>query len=609
MTANNQTQIRIFCEQPNPLVCAEKFWNYLSINEASPSDFFPSKFNTNQNPKKMIIFQFLNQTTRDKALNLQHFNAKLTEFNLTLQPPSASNSADHRTIFVNNIPSCIFYYFEPDTLEDVVNNFKNKLYEIEPTLEDHHFIRHKKPNNVQEAPKSMLLTFKTLADATKFTENTTYICRGAISKDNKRFHTNVPNKNCRTCYKFTHRTGSNECDGKKRCPRCLSEEHTTVDERNCQPRCWKHGPGHSSSSSMCPDVRKYKRDERNKIAAKASTEQAISQTPIETQPLHRSVLKMESQIKQLASWSQVAKSNPSQNNPALPNQPPTPQVIQAQPFDLNQFLTSYYAACLNEAADPGKGHFQQQMDIHFNANGLKKQIVPPPTKALLDIITTKFFQFSQIPTGSPPNLPSQPTPSGASGSQPAPTGPISGQPSPTGAINKQTGTQTTPPQSPVDSSSSSSSNQSYLSPDTQPEPEPQPKATQKKTNKEQTPKNQPQQSSAKTASPAVLRNHKNSKFTSEKDCENAITQTKKYKVTIKFNTSNPLTKRMYLRNKSLPISKIATDIEDDCISVKCNPSTKQIEPSLTEDRIPFIVKHAPHLRNHEVHYTIEDNDG
>ena len=104
------TQIRVIYEEPDPLKYGLQLWNFLSIQEASPSDFFTSIHN-----KKIIIFKFLNQTTRDKAINLNELDNKLVECKLKLHGPANLDSVQ-RTIFVNNLPNCLFYFFDPDTL-------------------------------------------------------------------------------------------------------------------------------------------------------------------------------------------------------------------------------------------------------------------------------------------------------------------------------------------------------------------------------------------------------------------------------------------------------------------------------------------------------------
>ena len=118
--AANLTQIRVICEDPQPLRRADQLWNFLSIKEASCTDFFLSKFNTPQNPKKMIIFKFMTQAIRDKALSIPTLENKLTEFNLTLHN-SANQGTDHRTIFINQLPTSIFYFFAPSRHQKFIN--------------------------------------------------------------------------------------------------------------------------------------------------------------------------------------------------------------------------------------------------------------------------------------------------------------------------------------------------------------------------------------------------------------------------------------------------------------------------------------------------------
>ena len=145
-------------------------------------------------------------------------------------------------------------------------------------------------------------------------------------------------------------------------------------------------------------------------------------------------MQMQTKLQQISGYSAAAKkNNPSTNNPINPATIPTPQIVQPRPFDLNQFLTSYYAAVLNESADPGKGLFQQQMDQHFHAQGLPKQFVPLPSKPLLDMVQTNFLSF-QSPIIRAASNPSSPTrPSTPPPATPAGTGPPAAAPQPAAA--------------------------------------------------------------------------------------------------------------------------------------------------------------------------------
>ena len=99
---SNSNQIRVTSEDPEPLKCVDRFWNYLSINDASCIDYFKSIY-TDQ----MVIFKFYDQSIRDKALGLPDFETKLAECKLKLHGATLQGS-DHRTIFVNRLPTCLF---------------------------------------------------------------------------------------------------------------------------------------------------------------------------------------------------------------------------------------------------------------------------------------------------------------------------------------------------------------------------------------------------------------------------------------------------------------------------------------------------------------------
>ena len=153
--AANERQIRVVTEESNPLQLADKLWMFFSKLKASPTDFFPSKFNTASNPKKMIIFQFMNKHLRDKALGLEKFDEALASCKFTLNDTSNSNT-DHRTVFVNRLPACLFYFFDPDTLEDAIVTFKTVLKSQVPNIDKIHLIRHPNPDSTLQKPNSKM---------------------------------------------------------------------------------------------------------------------------------------------------------------------------------------------------------------------------------------------------------------------------------------------------------------------------------------------------------------------------------------------------------------------------------------------------------------------
>ena len=219
---------------------------------------------------------------------------------------------------------------------------------------------------------------------------------------------------------------------------------------------------------------------------------------------------------------------------------PTPQIVQPRPFDLNQFLTSYYAAVLNESADPGKGLFQHQMDQHFHAQGLPKQFVPLPSKPLLDMVQTNFLSFQSpiiraASNPSSPTRPSSPPPVIPVGSGPPAAAPQpAAAPSPSGAAAQIA--ETSGSSSSGSSSGSSSTTMDESSPDTSPN-QPPPKGRASKTDEDgfTTP------SSKKTAkpkatqaqhTPPVLR--KKLDANSAQDVIRCIKQTYKYPISLQI---------------------------------------------------------------------------
>ena len=134
-TMATKYEIRLITENDQPLKTAEKFWNYLSRNDASCIDYWKSI-----HVEKMIIFKFHDSETRDKALALEDFDRTLLQLKCKI-PGSAPQGTDERSVFVNRLPSCLFIYFEPDTLESAIEHFINQMYINISNLFDHHLIR------------------------------------------------------------------------------------------------------------------------------------------------------------------------------------------------------------------------------------------------------------------------------------------------------------------------------------------------------------------------------------------------------------------------------------------------------------------------------------
>ena len=523
-------EIRLITENDQPLKTAEKFWNYLSRNDASCIDYWKSI-----HVEKMIIFKFHDSETRDKALALEDFDSTLRQLKCKI-PGSAPQGTDERSVFVNRLPSCLFIYFEPDTLESAIEHFTNQMYMNISNLFDHHLIRPPDKQGNRGRPTAMRLTFNTFEDAKAFKEENTKILNAVLVKETKRFHVYIPPKVCQLCRRNDHRRGSPLCDGRKRCPRCLSLDHDKVDEDTCTPTCWVHGPGHSSSSEKCPIIRKQRKEDRSKLAQKERDEIKIKASDPSIQPIHQAILSVQSQLNNITkpnsnnNYSGAAKTNlPTKVNP--PNI--TPNVVQTKPFDLNCFLSSYYAACISEVAE--KGSFQREMDKHYDLNRMNRVIHPCPPQAVLNIVDKQFnIIISPAKSTTPMPSPTSWLSSGASSPMdtnipPPPSSPATIQPPTTSTTQppQPATAQPPPPTTPQPQSSSSSSSSSNI----QNKPIIKPRAVNAATQKPPQKPISRMAAQAASTSPARRRSQPPNLL----ECVNSLNQTKSFPITVHVN--------------------------------------------------------------------------
>ena len=227
----------------------------------------------------------------------------------------------------------------------------------------------------------MSITFKDLEIADKFLAEDTHFDLGIIHAKNKNKHLHVPPKQCSICKKNSQRRGDSGCDGKRRCPRCLSQSHFTPSE-TCIPICWTHGRGHSSESDKCLININYKRQQRKNHANQERIAQQVSTTGPQNTQFHTDILRIENQMKTQANTYATAlkgiKSNISINNIAPPNIP------QPANLDCTAYAAAYIAACVHEAYDPGL--LQVQMDGHAALNNLPKIKLCKQSKTFLKAI-------------------------------------------------------------------------------------------------------------------------------------------------------------------------------------------------------------------------------
>lgn len=241
-------------------------------------------------------------------------------------------------------------------------------------IESHHFITHQDQHGRKLAPKSMRITFKNKEIAKKFIQTDSHFSLGYIMKNQKTWHTDINIIQCKVCRKVGHRRGNPRCDGKPRCPRCLSESHYQPTE-DCTPVCHEHGSGHSTGSDKCPTNIKYRKQQRAILLNNQKISNQTETTAPDIRQFHQDVLKLQENLKN-NSYSAAVKSQ-SRNNTPIPNTNP----IQTSNFNTSAFASAYVAACISEAYDPGS--FQEVLDEYAESNNFPKIKHPAPRPAVL----------------------------------------------------------------------------------------------------------------------------------------------------------------------------------------------------------------------------------
>ena len=395
------TQQRLCCTSGSTKSAAIKLSRQLADNGIFPYHIFTPRYE----PRDIII-KFSHIDKKNELLNHEKLLEILVDCNCSLHTPTRSDVVDRseRSIFLWNLNPVFFFFvtredgYEVDeTLEQVMNetieDIKSSVTQREMEITDHHFIQH----NSNDVPRTLKLTFASIAQAKKFCEEDTNTSRGRFPAKFKKFDQHVPIKQCKICRMTDHRAGDTKCDKTPRCPRCLDPSHTQpLDNNMCIPKCWTHGRGHSSGSDRCPINRDLKRKLRRELDSKRREEIQLRDTPEEHQGFHRELIQLKETIKSSAtSYAGVIKgAQPSAPNFRIPK-------ITVDP---NLCVMQYVCASLNDAYEPGV--FQQYLDDFADLNKMPRAKYPPPCKNLLSTLVrnTPLGPGASVPPSSPASV-------------------------------------------------------------------------------------------------------------------------------------------------------------------------------------------------------------
>ena len=255
------------------------------------------------NPK-LVVFQFANESDKNKAATLASLEANLDKFKVKKYNPANPNmDCNDRKVFISNLNPAFFYCWtkengHPETLEDKLEQFittlKNKLGD--GIIVEHHFIQHL-VNGAKQTPRCMTITFNDRSSAEDFIGCDTFFGNAMLRKNQKRWNIHIPLKQCSKCKQTNHKLNDPSCPRKAKadiCARCLSEDHTHPID--CTPKCWLHGLGHSSSSDRCPANISYKRTQRALLADSDRITIETQATNPQYQKIHQDVIRLQNAV-------------------------------------------------------------------------------------------------------------------------------------------------------------------------------------------------------------------------------------------------------------------------------------------------------------------------
>ena len=369
---NYAKQLRLQNDDPGntigpPLRRCNELCKWLAQSLSIPTEGFFSPNND------FVIINLRTKEDRTTITSCDNLTQKLSSLKLKLLP--THREADDTMVFVDHLPSSLFLFWEnekPNTLGEACQEFTSELYRTHPELSYIHLMQHK-TNTVIHPPRNMRLTFKSSQAAKTFLSQDTTIFHSVLRKENKHPHNHIVPKYCTLCRKHDHRINDPACSKVRVCPTCLSNSHTS-HQASCKPTCSTHGEGHTSASDRCPTNREFIKRERDKLKANPSSSQIdaiVANTPVEQQPLHRSIATTAHQVSQnsklLTNLFKQQQQSPKPSTAINPSNNP----------NLNVIASAYYFACMAECIVPGT--FEATYSANITANGLPdiKCVTPP----------------------------------------------------------------------------------------------------------------------------------------------------------------------------------------------------------------------------------------
>ena len=400
--------LKLISVSNTPQIAAAGFAQLLYHNNISFINHFSPDYND-----KIIVFKFPTIENKENALNIENLNNKLIALKFD---PISSTPQNHREVFIHSISPLHFKPSNNENLDQKLALFKTNFLKACDlnTIHRIHFMQDY-VDNIKQAPRSMIVTFKTLDHCKKFINSDTFLPQGTILSKHKRFNKTIKHKYCTICRRTGHRKGDPACDEIPHCPRCWSSDHTSP--QSCIESCWSCGPGHASNSNRCPLNRDYVKSIRNFNKLNNLIANQTSTTPEPQKQLHSDILNLKNALTNksyssaVKNATQIPAPPPISQMPAPPpiSQMPTPspinpQIISSNPtsnsININNvvFNMAFNAACRSESTIPNS--FQKVMDNYFKLNKIPLIIHPTPDPRVIQAVATQTT--IQLPDTSVP---------------------------------------------------------------------------------------------------------------------------------------------------------------------------------------------------------------
>ena len=332
--------------------------------------------------KALIIYKFKNLQDKNALLNHPDLSGILQRKNFSHYTPPTTTNTDkesERTAFVWRLNPLMFLFSTSHELNESKRAFKNSLVdylrdnEMPINANDIQFIHHPDLN----PPKQCRIKFQTKAHADKFVAfDSRFLCY-YLPKIFKKIDVHIPIPQCKDCRKKSHPTGHSDCDGVKRCPRCLSRNHLAPlddDPRNCPPYCWTHKEGHSTGSGTCPDNRNYRKQKRNEMKINTERENIINNTDPAYRQIHTEMFNIRQDVKYIKASKTTPKPGPSYADATLGRA----AAMKTLPdFSPPGYAQAFLGAMLMSVYDPDPNTFEKVMNDYETRNGWSVIKHPP----------------------------------------------------------------------------------------------------------------------------------------------------------------------------------------------------------------------------------------